>query len=161
MTREVSVQPLTAEAFAPFGDVLESRGTPSVIINQGKCGRFHDLAMLDFEDARAGISIFESEARSFPYTLDLMERHPLGTQAFLPMTEYPFLVIVAEDAGGQPAEPKAFLAASGQGVNYHRNVWHGVLTPLSSPGRFAVIDRIGEGNNLEEFWFPEPWVIKE
>jgi len=161
MTRGVSVQPLTAEAFAPFGDVLESRGAPSVIINQGKCGRFHDLAMLDFEDARAGISIFESEARSFPYTLDLMERHPLGTQAFLPMTQYPFLVIVAEDAGGQPAEPKAFLAASGQGVNYHRNVWHGVLTPLSAPGRFAVIDRIGEGNNLEEFWFPEPWVIKE
>lgn len=159
MSREIKAVPLTPEAFAPFGDVLEAIGPPSKIINQGLCGRYHDLAKLDFSNGRAGISIFDAEARELPLRLDLVERHPDGSQAFLPMTEHPFLVIVSEDVAGKPAEPKAFLALSGQGVNYHRNTWHGVLTPLHSPGRFAVIDRIGEGANLEEFWFDTPYTV--
>ncbi len=159
MSVEIKAVPLTAEAFAPFGDVLEVRGEPSKVINQGLCGRYHDLAKLDFSDGRAGISIFDAEARDLPLKLELVERHPQGSQAFLPMTEHPFLVIVAEDAGGRPAEPKAFLALSGQGVNYHRNTWHGVLTPLHAPGRFAVVDRIGEGANLEEHWFDTPYTV--
>ncbi|MCL4168377.1 UNVERIFIED_CONTAM: hypothetical protein GTU68_019385, partial [Idotea baltica] len=67
-----------------------------MIINQGLCGRFHDLAKINFvgSDARAGISFFKSEARSLPYRLDMMERHPLGSQAFIPMTAHPFLIIV-------------------------------------------------------------------
>ena len=149
---EIRCQPLTAEAFAPFGDVLEARGTPDRIINDGKCGRFHDLARLDFgAEGRAGLSLFDAEPRSLPYALDLMERHPEGSQAFLPMTAQPFLVTVAPDAGGRPGTPHAFLAAPGQGVNFHRGTWHGVLTPLSAPGLFAVVDRIGPGMNLEEF----------
>ncbi len=159
MSRTIKAVPLTADAFAPFGDVLEVTGAPTKIINQGLCGRYHDLAKLDFSDGRAGISLFDAEPRDIPLALDMMERHPEGSQAFLPMTEHPFLVIVAEDAGGRPAEPKAFLALSGQGVNYHRNTWHGVLTPLHAPGRFAVVDRIGEGANLEEFWFDTPYSI--
>lgn len=159
MNREIKAVPLTPEAFAPFGDVLEATGAPSKIINQGLCGRYHDLAKLDFSNGRAGISIFDAEARELPLRLDLVERHPDGSQAFLPMTEHPFLVIVSEDVAGKPGEPKAFLAHSGQGVNYHRNTWHGVLTPLHSPGRFAVIDRIGEGANLEEFWFDTPYTV--
>ncbi|WIV50488.1 ureidoglycolate lyase [Marivivens sp. LCG002] len=159
MSSTIKAVPLTADAFAPFGDVLEVTGAPTKIINQGLCGRYHDLAKLDFSDGRAGISLFDAEPRDIPLALDMMERHPEGSQAFLPMTEHPFLVIVAEDAGGRPAEPKAFLALSGQGVNYHRNTWHGVLTPLHAPGRFAVVDRIGEGANLEEFWFDTPYSI--
>lgn len=159
MSRTIKAVPLTADAFAPFGDVLKVTGAPTKIINQGLCGRYHDLAKLDFSDGRAGISLFDAEPRDIPLALDMMERHPEGSQAFLPMTEHPFLVIVAEDAGGRPAEPKAFLALSGQGVNYHRNTWHGVLTPLHAPGRFAVVDRIGEGANLEEFWFDTPYSI--
>ncbi len=159
MSLEIKAVPLTAEAFAPFGDVLEVNGAPSKVINQGLCGRYHDLARLDFSDGRAGISIFDAEARDLPLKLDLVERHPDGSQAFLPMTEHPFLVIVARDAGGIPSEPKAFLALSGQGVNYHRNTWHGVLTPLHAPGRFAVVDRIGEGANLEEYWFDTPYMV--
>lgn len=148
---DIIAKPLTVEAFAPFGDVLEAEGSPDKLINADLCGRWHDRARLDFGPAgRAGISIFKAEARSLPYRLDLLERHPEGSQAFLPMTAEPFLVIVAEDQDGRPGEIKAFLTAPGQGVNFLRNTWHGVLTPLSEPGLFAVIDRIGETPNLEE-----------
>lgn len=157
----VVVQPLTAEAFAPFGDVLDFSGAPDRIINQGLCGRFHDRAQMDFSQGRAGISLFEAQPRSLPYQLDMMERHPEGSQAFLPMSEYGFLVIVAPDEGGRPGMPAAFLAAPGQGVNFHRGTWHGVLTPLHAPGRFAVVDRIGPGDNLEEVWFDTPYMVVE
>ena len=149
-------EPLTAAAFAPFGEVLEIAGPPDKIINQGKCGRYHDLAGMDFSDGRAGISLFQAELRGLPYLLDLLERHPLGSQAFIPMSQSRFLITVAEDAGGVPAAPRAFIARAGQGVNLRCNVWHGVLCPLDGSGLYAVIDRIGEGNNLEEYWLPQP-----
>ncbi len=159
MSREIAARPLTAEAFAPFGDVLDCAGEPDRMINQGLCGRYHDRARLDFADGQAGISLFKAELRSLPYRLDMVERHPDGSQAFLPMSMDGFLVIVAPDAGGRPGTPLAFLTAPGQGINFHRGTWHGVLTPLSGPGLFAVVDRIGEGPNLEEHWFDEPWSI--
>ena len=149
-------EPLTAAAFAPFGEVLEVAGSPDKIINQGKCGRYHDLAAMDIGDGRAGISLFQAELRGLPYLLDLLERHPLGSQAFIPMSQSRFLITVAEDAGGVPAAPRAFIARAGQGVNLRCNVWHGVLCPLDGSGLYAVIDRIGEGNNLEEYWLPQP-----
>lgn len=156
-------QPLTAEAFSPFGDVLETTGAPDRFINQGKCKRFHDRALLDFADGRAGISVFEAEPRILPYTLDMMERHPLGSQAFIPMHMSAFLVIVAQNIDNTPGYPLAFLTRAGQGINFHRNVWHGVLTPLHAPGLFTVIDRIGDGandgENLEEHWFETPYLI--
>ena len=156
-------EPLSAEAFAPFGEVLEVTGTPDKIINQGKCGRYHDIAGLDFGSdtggGRAGISLFHAELREMPYRLDLLERHPLGSQAFIPMSQSRFLVTVAEDAGGRPAAPRAFIARAGQGVNLRRNVWHGVLCPLDGSGLYGVIDRIGDGNNLEEHWLEVPVIV--
>ncbi|WP_127115837.1 ureidoglycolate lyase [Shimia sediminis] len=160
MSLTIAPQPLTAEAFAPFGDVLEAVGTPDKMINQGLCGRFHDRAILDFSDGQAGISLFDAEARSLPMSLDMVERHPDGSQAFLPLSRAPFLVVVAPDDGGKPGTPVAFITAPGQGVNYHRNVWHGVCAPLSEQGQFAVVDRIGDGPNLEEFWFKEEITIQ-
>lgn len=160
MTRTLQAEPLTAAAFAPFGDVLAATGTPDKLINQGLCGRYHDLAKLDFGDGRAGISLFDAQARALPFTLDMMERHPEGSQAFVPMQRDPFLVVVAPDENGAPGTPLAFLAQPGQGVNLHRNVWHGVLCPLNGPGLFAVIDRIGEGANLQEHWFETPWTVE-
>lgn len=160
MRDRIRIEPLTRGAFAPFGDVLEATGDPDKIINQGMCGRFHDLATLDFADGRAGISLFNAEPRELPLLLDLVERHPEGSQAFLPMSMDPFLVIVAPDEGGRPGRPRAFATTAGQGVNFHRGVWHGVLTPLHAPGLFAVIDRIGEGPNLEEHFFEEPYLIE-
>ena len=160
MSREIIIEPLTAQAFAPFGDVLEVSGDPDKLINQGLCGRYHDRAQLDFADGRAGISLFNAEKRELPLTLDMVERHPEGSQAFVPMTLEPFLVVVAPDAGDVPGIPRAFRTAPGQAINFHRGTWHGVLTPLSEPGLFAVVDRIGGGANLEEHWFEKTYLVK-
>ncbi|WP_309664455.1 ureidoglycolate lyase [Tabrizicola sp.] len=149
-------QPLTAKAFAPFGDVLEATGDHR-LINAGLCQRFHDRARLDFgPEARPGISIFQAEPRALPYRFDLIERHPDGSQAFVPMTEHPFLVIVAATP---EATPLAFLTNGAQGINLHRGTWHGVLTPLHAPGLFAVVDRIGTTPNLEEHRYSQPWTV--
>lgn len=147
--------PLTPEAFAPFGEVLDATGDFR-LINAGLCQRHHDRARLDFGDARAGISIFQAQPRALPYDFDLIERHPEGSQAFLPMTEHPFLVIVAT---GPDATPQAFLTNGAQGINLHRGTWHGVLAPLHAPGLFAVVDRIGTTANLEEHRYPTPWTV--
>lgn len=156
---KIIIEPMSADAFAPFGDLLEAKGMPDKIINQGLCGRFHDRASMDFSDGRAGISIFHAEKRDLPLKLDLVERHPDGSQAFVPMSHQPFLVVVAEDQNGIPQNIRAFLTEAGQAINIHRGVWHGVLTPLYDPGLFAVIDRIGEGPNLEEYWLPDEVII--
>ncbi|SDF44981.1 ureidoglycolate lyase [Limimaricola pyoseonensis] len=160
MSREIRTEPLTRDAFAPFGDVIEAVGPPDRIINQGLCGRHHDLARLDFgAEGRAGISVFDAEPRVLPYALEMVERHPEGSQAFLPMSLASFLVIVAPDEDGRPGAPRAFVTTPGQGINLLRNTWHGVLTPLSAPGLFAVVDRIGPGDNLQEHWFDTPWRV--
>lgn len=152
--------PLTPKGFAPFGEVLEVTGDPDKLINQGNCGRWHDRATLDFgPGGRAGISLFKARPRSLPYRLEMVERHPEGSQAFIPMSLDPFLVIVAEDGADGPGAPRAFRTAPGQGVNIRRNMWHGVLTPLAEPGLFAVIDRIGATPNLEEHWFDVPYRV--
>lgn len=156
--RDIRCQRLTAAAFAAFGDVLEACGPPDRLINAGLCGRYHDLAQLDFgPGGRPGISLFSARPRRLPYLLDVLERHPDGSQAFLPMSEHPFLVVVAQTP---TARPLAFLTRPGQGINLHRGTWHGVLTPLHAPGLFAVVDRIGEGANLEEHRLDRPWRIR-
>lgn len=156
---EIRINALTQEAFAPFGDVIELGTVVPTRINQGLCQRFTDLAQLDFAEGRAGISLFNAELRSLPFTLEMLERHPLGSQCFLPMESSEYLVIVAADEGGKPAKPEAFFAEGWQGINLHRNVWHGVLTPLSGSGLFAVVDRIGSGNNLQEYWLKQPYLV--
>ncbi|MGR3563630.1 MAG: ureidoglycolate lyase [Heliomarina sp.] len=160
MSRTVAIKAMDAEAFAAFGDLIDIVGAPDKIINQGFCGRFHDRANLDFSDGRAGISLFKAEPRSLPLKLDMVERHPDGSQTFIPMSEHSFLVVVAPDAGGAPGQPQAFRTEVGQVINFHRGTWHGVLTPLHAPGLFAVVDRIGPGSNLEEHWFEEPYMIE-
>ena len=154
--RTLQTEPLTATAFAPYGDVLEAIGNFR-LINAGLCRRHHDRAEMDFgPEGRAGISIFDATPRSLPYQFDLIERHPDGSQAFLPMTEHPFLVIVSN---GPDATPRAFVTDGSQGINLHRGTWHGVLTPLHAPGRFAVVDRIGATPNLDEHRFATPWTV--
>ncbi len=156
----ISPEPLTAAAFAAFGDVLDATGSFR-LINEGQCQRHHDRARLAFAaeidpNNRPGLSIFNAAPRALPYTFDLIERHPEGSQAFIPMTQHPFLVIVAPS----PADkPRAFLTNGAQAINLHRGTWHGVLTPLHAPGLFAVLDRIGTSANLEEYRYPQPWVV--
>jgi ureidoglycolate lyase len=159
---QIIAEPLTAADFAPFGDVIALRDQPDKLINQGLCGRHHDLATLDFVDGRAGSSLFNAQPRALPYTLDMVERHPDGSQAFIPMSMTSFLVIVAHGLpqnDTKPDSPRAFITAPGQAINLHRGTWHGVLTPLNAPGLFAVVDRIGPGANLQEHWYDAPYTV--
>jgi ureidoglycolate lyase len=130
-----------------------------MMINLGMCGRHHDRANMDFGTGRAGLSLFNAQLRSLPYEFNLVERHPLGSQAFIPMSTDGFLVIVAPDEDGTPGTPIAFETNPGQAINFHKGTWHGVLTPLTGSGQFAVIDRIGDGINLTEFTLTTPHVV--
>ncbi|MDG1289307.1 MAG: ureidoglycolate lyase [Lentibacter sp.] len=155
----LTLEPLTREAFAPYGDVIEVSGEPDKLINQGMCGRFHDLAKLDFGSGRAGISLFDAQARHFPYSLDMMERHPEGSQAFIPLSGVPMIISVAKDNSGKPGQPRAFLSEPQQSINIHRNTWHGVLAPVEREGQYIVIDRIGDTPNLEEYYFQDSYIV--
>ena len=160
--KRLIAQPLTREAFAGFGDVLDTEGWDDHFpINAGKTERYHGLATAEATGPDAGvlISIARATPYAFPLKLAMVERHPLGSQAFMPLSPRPFLVVVAHDGPNGPAEPRAFVTRPGQGVNYPRNHWHAVLTPIGEPQDFLVVDRGGDGVNLEEFHFEEPYEI--
>ena len=144
-------QPLTRAAFAQFGDVLEIEGAEHFPTNQGLATRFNNLAKVDVgaEGGSVNVSIFETNARPFPIRLELMERHPLGSQIFYPLQDRPWLVVACGDPG-DGASFRAFTATGRQGVNYARNAWHHPLLALDHESRFLVVDRQGPGNNLEE-----------
>jgi ureidoglycolate lyase len=143
------LEPLTRSAFAPFGDVIEMEGTPHYPINQGFAERFNDLANIDTGDGKVNISLFMAQPRPQPIAIDLMERHPLGTQLFLPLQDRPWLVVVCQDPRDTTSY-RAFTATGRQGVNYARNTWHHPLLVLDADNRFFVVDRQGPGTNLEE-----------
>ena len=157
----IAIEPLTPDAFAPFGQVIDTAGANHYPINGGMTERYHDLARVELGGvhARPLISIFHGQPYALPLSLKLVERHPLGSQAFYPLSDRPFLVIVAEDISGTPAPPRAFLTTPGQGVNIAMNTWHGVLTPLEAESAFLVVDRGGDGINLEEYFFDTPWIV--
>jgi ureidoglycolate lyase len=144
---------LTADTFAPFGDVLQTEGREWVWINDHTCRRFDDLAAVDVaaDGGRTLISVFEATPRALPLQVRLLERHPLSSQAFFPLDARPFLVVVAEaDAAGRAGRLHAFLSSGRQGVNYRRNTWHHPLIALQRTSRFLVVDRGGPGENCEE-----------
>ncbi len=154
-------QPLTKAAFEPFGQVLTTKGAHHYPINAGMTERFHDLAKIEIagETGRPLISIFRGQPYAMPLSLTMVERHPLGSQAFMPLHDRPFLVIVAPDENGRPGTPLVFMTQPGTGINIGRNVWHGVLTALEAEGDFLVVDRGGEGNNLQEHFFDTPYRV--
>jgi ureidoglycolate lyase len=157
----ITAEPLTRDAFAPFGQVIEIAGAHHYPINSGMVERYHDLAKIELggPDPRPLLSIMCGKPYALPHRLTMVERHPLGSQAFYPLSPRPFLVIVALDRHGTPETPRAFLTGPGQGVNIAMNTWHGVLTPLEAESDFLVVDRGGPGNNVEEFAFPEPFTV--
>jgi ureidoglycolate lyase len=146
------VEPLTRAAFAPFGEVIEAGAGERRVINAGYAVRWHDLARVDVT-AEAGapvVSIFEALPRGSPIAITMMERHPLASQAFVPMEDRDWFIVVATaDAPLAPAALRAFRASGRQGVNYGRNVWHHPLL-VAAPQRFVVVDRDGPGDNLVE-----------
>lgn len=162
-SRTLFIEPLTREAYAPFGQVIETEGAHHYPINGGMTERYHDLARVELGGVhpRPLVSIARGQPYALPLTLKMVERHPLGSQAFYPLSQRPFLSIVAPDEAGTPGRPRAFLAAPGQGINMAMNTWHAVLTPLGETSDFLIIDRGGEGNNLEEYFFDEPYLVVE
>ena len=157
----IRARALTSDRFAGFGEVFAAGDGVAKTINRGRCQRYSDWASLAFlRDGRASLSLFESEPVALPLKLDFLERHPLGTQAFIPMSGNPYLVVVApglED--GSPGLPEAFVAGPGQCINIGLGVWHGVLSPIGKRSVFAVVDRAGPGDNVEEFELGSPcWI---
>lgn len=153
----LKIEPLTKQAFAPFGDVIETEGAELRLINNGTTERYHDLARVEAAgtDARVLVNIFRGQAFAAPIDIVMMERHPFGSQAFVPLNGRPFVVVVAEDDGGRPSRPRVFHARADQGVNYLRNVWHHPLLALEEKSDFLVVDRFGKEDNLEEFFFSD------
>ena len=146
-------QPLTATAFAPFGEVIETTGHTPRWINEGTSQRFDDLAHVDVseEGGRPVISIFKALPRPLPLPIEVLERHPQSSQAFFPLEQLPFLVVVAGDGGTPLAQRvRAFRATGLQGVNYRRNTWHHALIALDRTVHFLVVDRAGPGENCEQ-----------
>jgi ureidoglycolate lyase len=175
--RTLPITPLTAAGFAAFGQVIQTDGAERIMINEGTTTRFHDLADVDVgsdvgADVGAGtgrpiLSIFRGTRRPDPIAIRMMERHPLGSQAFMPLAAHDWLVVVAptnaDDSAPDFDSLRCFLARGDQGVNYARNVWHHPLLVLQPVQDFLIIDRAGPDGeaanaNLQEYWLDAPVV---
>jgi len=160
--RQLTAEPLSAEAFAPFGDVIETRQINQQVMNEARFERFDALALADI-DARGQVAISIArccQATRLPYEVTLLERHPLGSQAFIPRTEFEFVVVVAP-AGDTvlPDQLKAFMSNGKQGINYHRGIWHMPLIAFEADQEFLLVDRVGSGSNCEVITLKQPIVL--
>jgi ureidoglycolate lyase len=159
----MKIEKLTREAFAPFGEVITLAGAQHYPINDGTTERFHDLAFIDVSDqgGKPLISLFRSKPRPLPFEINIMERHPLGSQAFIPLSRLPYLVIVAAPGPFDERTVRAFLAERGEGVNYAKGTWHHGLVALYEASDFIVIDRGGPGVSCEESSLSRPILFTE
>jgi ureidoglycolate lyase len=150
--KKIRPKTLTRENFAPFGDVIEvNANAKNFSINDGFTQRYHDLAEVDVtqENGRTLINIFRSTPLEQPVSIKMMERHPLSSQAFIPIGQQPFLVVVAPKGELDISKVEVFLASSNQGVNYHRGTWHHYCLALHQTSDFIVVDRGGDGDNCD------------
>lgn len=153
--RQLTPIPLSAERFAPYGDVIATSALDRSTMNDARFERFDDLAKIDIDqqgDGHVALSIARSRvATALPYRFEMVERHPLGSQAFVPLTKFWFVVVVArpgEDVA--TADLEAFVTNGSQGVNYHRGTWHMPLIALADHQEFLIIDRAGSEHNCEQ-----------
>lgn len=150
------VEPLTKKAFAAFGQVIETEGSSHFSINNGSTERYHRLAEVELAqtDDKAIISIFRANRLQYPLDIKMLERHPQGSQAFIPMQRQRFLIVVAPPAGTPNAdEIRAFISNGHQGVNYGMGVWHHPILALENKSDYLIVDRTGEGPNCDEHFF--------
>ena len=158
----LDIQPLNKAAFAPFGTVIEIDGARQINVNQGTTTRFDAMCAVDVDEAGGQpiISLFRGNCRPEPIEIHLLERHPLGSQAFMPLSQHDWLVVVANGnvVGDAPdfSTIACFKASGIQGVSYDRGTWHHPLLPLQATQDFLVIDRQGDGHNLDEVWHDGP-----
>lgn len=149
----LNLEPLTRSAFAPFGEVIEaSDALRHYPINAGTTERYHDLARLEAgAEGRLIVSIFRAQPRALPFAVTMMERHPLSSQAFVPLSGRAYLVVVAPPGAAPTAQTlRLFRAGAGQGINYAPGVWHHPLLALEAVSDFLVLDRSGPGSNCDE-----------
>ncbi len=164
MMKTLAIEPLTRAAFRPFGDVIELDGAKQIPINLGTTIRFHDLCKVDVTDegGRTLVNLFRGQPRVLPFEVKMMERHPLGSQAFIPLDERPYLVVVAPAGELDESKIRAFVTRGWQGVNYAKGVWHHPLIALGKVSDFIVVDRGGDGLNLNEQDLRESlWLTQE
>lgn len=162
--KTLPIEPLTRAAFEPFGDVIELEGARQIPINLGTTTRYHDLARVDVADegGRPLVNLFRGQPRALPFEVTMLERHPLGSQAFVPLTDKPYIVVVAPAGSLAPEAVRAFVTRGWQGVNYAKGVWHHPLIALDVVSDFIVVDRGGEGPNCDEQTLPESlWLTAE
>lgn len=165
MKKNIQIQPLTQESFSAFGDVIEKENHDFFSINQGLTQRYHALsvAQITGDHVTVGMSIFHNLcATQIPFKIDMLERHPYGSQSFIPLQQQKFIIIVALPLDQkQPNEQQiyAFLSNGKQGVTYHQGVWHHPLITLEAESEFLVVDRIGGGQNCDVYHLVESkWV---
>jgi ureidoglycolate lyase len=152
-TIELIPQPLTAEAFRPFGDVIEATNAYE-LINNGTTQKFADLARIDVsaDGGRPCVSIYRATPYRLPLKIEMLERHPLGTQLFMPLHSQPFLIVVAPPGDYiDSSMVRAFITNGRQGINYQRGTWHHPLIALGAQSEFLIVDRAGQAN-CDEHW---------
>lgn len=162
--KQIIPKTLTRENFAVFGDVIEvNDNTKNFSINDGFTQRYHDLAEVDVtqKNGRTLINIFRSTPLQQPVKIKMMERHPLSSQAFIPMGQQPFLVVVAPKGEFDVTKIEVFLALSNQGVNYHKGTWHHYCLALHQVSDFIVVDRGGAGDNCDAIQLDGSLVIAQ
>ncbi|MCK5040955.1 MAG: ureidoglycolate lyase [Sphingomonadales bacterium] len=166
MSIQLHPQPLTADAFKPYGEVIEADGEAQAI-NAGNAASFTDLANVDVADegGKISVNIYNANARELPFKIEMLERHPLGSQAFIPMHGQRFLAIVlAKDGVLAKDEPllakniKVFISNGRQGINLAKGTWHHPFFAIDG-GAFLVIDRQGVGQNCEEYYFDKDNIL--
>lgn len=149
---KIIAKPLTLDNFSEFGDVISVNDkVKNFSINDGYTQRYHDLAKIDVmeQGGQPLINIFRSTPLELPIAIKMMERHPLGSQAFFPLGQQPYLVVVAPAGVFNASAIEVFLATGEQGVNYHKGTWHHFCLALNTVSDFLVIDRGGEGHNCD------------
>ena len=147
-------EPLTSQVFSPYGQVLETQGVKPVVINHGNTERFGNLADVSLGDGGQGqISIYRSRPIELPFKIRLLERHPLASQAFYPLHQRPFPVIVASAMTCEAL--RVFMTNGHQGVNIRKGTWHHFQLTLGQESDYIVFDRRGDGDNCEETWLEE------
>ena len=154
----IKIQPLSSENFLPYGDVIACQGIHFFQINDQQTERYHASAEVE-SDAKVGLSIFKNiQATVIPFEIAILERHPVGSQAFVPMQGQQFLIVVAPCLDHEHPDLdqiQAFISDGRQGVNYRAGTWHHPLLTLEAPSDFVVVDRIGTGSNCDVYTLPE------
>lgn len=147
-------RPLTRERFARYGDVIESALDKSAAMNAARFQRFDDLCKVDIaKGGHVSMSIARCRTEtSLPLRIDLVERHPLGSQAFMPLQRCTMVIVVAPAGESvDAADLRAFVTNGKQGFNYHRGTWHMPLIAFEAGQEFLIVDRAGSGANCEEY----------